>query len=828
MSLIYLLGALLLIIGMVLITLFIRPLRRYAGYISLFAPVIASVYFLSQIPNVLHQKVISFKLAWMPAIDLNLDLRLDGLGLMFALIISIIGIAVFFYATQYLTPNGDNLPRFFIYLLLFMFSMLGIVISNNTILMYIFWELTSVSSFLLISYWYSNANSQLGAIQSFMITVFGGLALLTGFIMLYIMTGTNTITEILSQSHHISEQPLFIPMIIMMLIGAFTKSAQFPFHIWLPKAMAAPTPVSAYLHSATMVKAGIFLLFRFTPVLGLSNSYIYIVTFVVLITMMFGSLTALRQYDLKGILAYSTVSQLGMIMTMVGLGGGIAQHPSGPMAKIYTLVLFAGLFHVMNHALFKCTLFMGVGIIDHEAGTRDIRKLNGMRKFFPKMHVSMTLAALSMAGVPFLNGFLSKEMFFDSLVKSIELEQFSLTLTIIIVALGVIASIFTFVYAVYMLKETYWGEFNEKEVPKKHIHEPWLFSLPAMIFAVMLPVIFFIPNTFTHPIVLPALRNVTNLGIQVDKMAPHVSQWHGINLPLIFSIIVIILGIILATKVKRKLIYLHSDIKADMKRKVNGVKIHYQNLKGVLSLYSQFDQLVCVSDASKDQNKQKMNDKSLNKKFVTSRNTINLNKINQLKLDDSEKFEKQHQSVLVRINNGDISSVPFKEDDFKIVTAGRLSPEKGFDLLIDAFSKVHVSHPHTKLYIMGEGPIRVQLEQQIKRLKLEKHVFLLGQRKNPYYIMKQADVFCLTSHYEGQSMVLLEALTLKVNIIASDIIANRYVLGNGKYGTLVSHDVDDITVALEQCIQKQPSQYEVFNAQEYNQLALKEFYKLLK
>ena len=214
-----------------------------------------------------------------------------------------------------------------------MFSMLGIVISNNTILMYIFWELTSVSSFLLISYWYSNANSQLGAIQSFMITVFGGLALLTGFIMLYIMTGTNTITEILSQGHHISEQPLFIPMIIMMLIGAFTKSAQFPFHIWLPKAMAAPTPVSAYLHSATMVKAGIFLLFRFTPVLGLSNSYIYIVTFVGLITMMFGSLTALRQYDLKGILAYSTVSQLGMIMTMVGLGGGIAQHPSDQWLK---------------------------------------------------------------------------------------------------------------------------------------------------------------------------------------------------------------------------------------------------------------------------------------------------------------------------------------------------------------------------------------------------------------------------------------------------------------------------------------------------------------
>ena len=375
-----------------------------------------------------------------------------------------------------------------------MFSMLGIVVSNNTILMYVFWELTSVSSFLLISYWYSNAESQLGAIQSFIITVLGGLALLTGFIMLYIITGTNTISELLTQSHSISEHALFIPMMIMLLIGAFTKSAQFPFHIWLPKAMAAPTPVSAYLHSATMVKAGIFLLFKFTPILGLSDSYIYIVTFVGLITMIFGSVTALRQYDLKGILAYSTISQLGMIMSMVGLGGGIAQHSSGPMAETYTLILFAGLFHLMNHAIFKCALFMGVGIIDREAGTRDIRRLSGMRKFFPKMNLVMTLAALSMAGVPLLNGFLSKEMFFDSLVSAIELQQFGLTLTIIVVAIGVIASIFTFVYAVYMLKETYWGEFDEKKVPKKHIHEPWLFSLPAIILMVMIPIIFFIPN----------------------------------------------------------------------------------------------------------------------------------------------------------------------------------------------------------------------------------------------------------------------------------------------------------------------------------------------
>ncbi|MBF2215253.1 DUF4040 family protein [Staphylococcus epidermidis] len=554
MSLVYLLGGLIVIMLVVLMTLFIKPLRRFAGYVALLAPILASGYFLAQIPNVLHGKFVEFKIPWMPAIDVNLDFRLDGLGLMFGLIISIIGVAVFFYATQYLSVNRDNLPRFFLYLLLFMFSMLGIVVSNNTILMYVFWELTSVSSFLLISYWYSNAESQLGAIQSFIITVLGGLALLTGFIMLYIITGTNTISELLTQSHSISEHALFIPMMIMLLIGAFTKSAQFPFHIWLPKAMAAPTPVSAYLHSATMVKAGIFLLFKFTPILGLSDSYIYIVTFVGLTTMIFSSVTALRQYDLKGILAYSTISQLGMIMSMVGLGGGIAQHSSGPMAETYTLILFAGLFHLMNHAIFKCALFMGVGIIDHEAGTRDIRRLSGMRKFFPKMNLVMTLAALSMAGVPLLNGFLSKEMFFDSLVSAIELQQFGLTLTIIVVAIGVIASIFTFVYAVYMLKETYWGEFDEKKVPKKHIHEPWLFSLPAIILMVMIPIIFFIPNFFTEHLVLPALRNVTNLGSSVDAIAPHVSQWHGVNLPLIFSVIVIIVGLILALKVNWKAI----------------------------------------------------------------------------------------------------------------------------------------------------------------------------------------------------------------------------------------------------------------------------------
>ncbi len=552
MSLVYLLGVMIVIMYLTLLSMSHRKLNKAAGYLALLAPILSSIYFIFQISNVIHHKFTTVHLPWMSSIDINLDLKLDGLSLMLSLIISLIGVGVFFYATQYLLASTDNLPRFFVYLLLFMFSMIGIVISNNTILMYIFWELTSISSFLLISYWYNNGESQLGAIQSFMITVFGGLALLTGFIMLYIITGTNMISDILEQRHTIEQHPLFIPMIIMLLLGAFTKSAQFPFHIWLPKAMAAPTPVSAYLHSATMVKAGIFLLFRFTPLLGLSDIYIYIVTFVGLATMLFGSLTALRQYDLKGILAYSTISQLGMIMSMVGVGGGYAQHTSDGASEFYALVLFAGLFHLMNHAIFKCALFMGVGIIDYESSTRDIRLLSGMHKVFPKMYIVMLLSALSMAGVPFLNGFLSKEMFLDSLVKAVELDQFSLTLTIVIVTIAVIASIFTFTYALYMIKEAFWGEYNIEKFKRKQIHEPWLFSLPAIILMILIPVIFVIPNVFGNNIILPALRSVSGIGMKIDAIAPHISQWHGVNLPLILSIVVIIGGLVLALTVNWK------------------------------------------------------------------------------------------------------------------------------------------------------------------------------------------------------------------------------------------------------------------------------------
>ncbi|WP_436854971.1 DUF4040 family protein [Staphylococcus caeli] len=561
MSIVYLLGALMFIMIILLGTLTKQSFQKFAGYIALLAPLIASIYFLWQIPQVLQGQFVSVKIPWLTTLDINIDFKLDGLSLFFSLLISLIGLAVVYYATQYLSKEHDNLPRFYIYLLLFMFSMLGVVTANNTILLYVFWELTSISSFLLIVYWYSKGESQFGAIQSFMITVFGGLALLAGFIMIYNITGTNTISSIIEQSDKIAQSDLFIPIIILLLLGAFTKSAQFPFHIWLPKAMAAPTPVSAYLHSATMVKAGIFLLFRFTPVLGLSDFYIYSVTFVGLITMIFGAVNAVRQFDMKAILAYSTISQLGMIVSMVGIGGGFAQHPTGELSKVYGMILFAALFHLMNHALYKGALFMGVGIIDHETGTRDIRRLSGLKKAFPITHLVMLVSALSMAGIPFLNGFLSKEMFFDGLVSAIELPQFGLTLTIIITAIGVIASIFTLVYGVYMIKEVFWGDSSKADLPKPKPHEPFLFTLPSAIMMILLPVIFFIPNLFGSNIILPALRSIT-IGEKVDSIAPHISQWHGINLPLILSIIVMVVGFIMAMKINWKGYANHIKVKS--------------------------------------------------------------------------------------------------------------------------------------------------------------------------------------------------------------------------------------------------------------------------
>jgi len=521
---------------------------RFAGWLSLIAPVLSSIYFLSQIKTIYAGQSITYFQEWIPLVDVNLDLRLDGLSLIFALLISLIGAGVFLYAIYYLSHEKENLPRFYTYLLMFMLAMLGVVLSNNTILLYTFWELTSISSFLLISYWYQRRKSQDGALKSFLITVFGGMAMLVGLILLYSITGTNTITEQVGMIDKIYESPWFVLAVILILLGAFTKSAQFPFHIWLPDAMEAPTPVSAYLHSATMVKAGIYLVARTTPIFAASAGFVWAVTAVGLITLFWASFNAVKQQDLKGILAFSTVSQLGMIMSMLGIGA-VSYHYSGEESQLFLASIIAAVFHLINHATFKGALFMITGTIDHEVGTRDIKKLGGLMTIMPISCTFTIITALSMAGVPPFNGFLSKEMFLTAMFDSHQADVFGLsTLGYLLPIVAIVGSIFTFVYSFKYVHEIFFGDFKPEALPKKPHEAPLLMLLPTGILTFLVVLFGLFPNILSNSIIAPAVRAIAPFA---DAPDVHISHWHGITPALIGTLIVFIIGFILFKSVEK-------------------------------------------------------------------------------------------------------------------------------------------------------------------------------------------------------------------------------------------------------------------------------------
>ncbi|HDK5699758.1 TPA: CDP-glycerol glycerophosphotransferase family protein, partial [Staphylococcus pseudintermedius] len=287
-------------------------------------------------------------------------------------------------------------------------------------------------------------------------------------------------------------------------------------------------------------------------------------------------------------------------------------------------------------------------------------------------------------------------------------------------------------------------------------------------------------------------------------------------------------NLILASGAKKKYILLHSDIKSDMERTVKGKRPHYQNLKGVISLYPYFDKLVSVSEATKKLNQTNFGGLKLKNRHIASRNTINIKKINQLVDDDSDLFEKNGTPVLATLTEHGMEGIEFSQDDFKIVSVGRLSPEKGFDLLIKAVAELAPKYPQLKLYILGDGPLKGTLKSLVEQLGIQNHVYFLGQRRNPFFIVKRADVFALTSHYEGQSMVILEALTVGTHVLASDIIANRYVLEDEKYGMLVEKNEVDIAKGLEQFINGTNKDYAKFDAVAYNEETIQEFYSLLE
>ena len=363
------------------------------------ASLAALALLLSLAPAVWSGEPVRASIPWIPGLGLNFSFFVDGLGLFFAGLILVIGLLIIVYARFYLAAE-DPMGRFYAYLLLFQGAMLGIVLSDNILLLAIFWELTSLSSFLLIGFWRHSPDARRGARMALIITGGGGLALIAGLLLLGSIAGTYEIHEIVTRGDIIRNSPLYLPALLLILTGAFAKSAQFPFHFWLPHAMAAPTPVSAYLHSATMVKAGVFLLARLWPALSGTDAWFLIVTGVGLTTMLVGAWIALFKDDLKAILAYSTVSHLGLMTMLLGFGTRTA----ATMA----------VFHILNHATFKAALFMSAGIVDHETGTRDVKRLGGLLKLMPISSALALVAAASMAGVPLLNGFLSKEMMLEA------------------------------------------------------------------------------------------------------------------------------------------------------------------------------------------------------------------------------------------------------------------------------------------------------------------------------------------------------------------------------------------------------------------------------
>ncbi|NCU17666.1 Na+/H+ antiporter subunit A [Pallidibacillus pasinlerensis] len=524
--------------------------RIHTGWFVLFVPLTIFLYLLQYIPIVAKGDTREYILPWIPSLNINITTYIDGLGLLFGLLISGVGTLVILYSIYYLSKEREELHNFYIYLLMFMGAMLGLVFSDHILILYGFWELTSISSFLLIGYWFERKNSRYGALKSLLITVFGGLAMLAGFIMLILMAETYSIREMIANVGEITNHSLFITALVLVLLGAFTKSAQFPFSIWLPDAMEAPTPVSAYLHSATMVKAGIYLVARLTPIFAGSASWFWLVAGVGIVTLFYGSFNAIRQTDLKALLAFSTISQLGLVMSLLGIGSLAVYFGQSENGILFSAATFAAIFHLFNHSTFKGSLFMVVGIVDHETGTRDIRRLGGLMHVMPITFTIAVIGAFSMAGLPPFNGFLSKEMFFAGVndvanAGVFGLEQFGLLFPII----AWVASVFTFVYCMILVFKTFTGKFRPEKLTRKVHEAPFGMLVSPIILGLIVVLVFFFPNVLGEYILIPALAAVLPM-MQINASDFHISAWHGVNLELWMTIGVVVVGILLYKTLK--------------------------------------------------------------------------------------------------------------------------------------------------------------------------------------------------------------------------------------------------------------------------------------
>ncbi|MFZ7096797.1 monovalent cation/H+ antiporter subunit A [Luteimonas dalianensis] len=495
--------------------------RSATAWMAAAAPLLGLAILAWYTPAVMDGAVPRAVYEWIPQFGLLFDLRLDGLAWMFAGLVLGIGGLIVMYAHYYLGSN-DSAPRFFGCLLLFMGSMLGMVIAGNLLLLVVFWELTSISSFLLIGFWSHRRDARQGARMALTITGLGGLALLGGVLLIGRVTGSYDLDVVLASGELIAASPLYPAILGLVLLGIFTKSAQFPFHFWLPQAMAAPTPVSAYLHSATMVKAGVFLLARLHPALAEGELFFYVVSSIGAITLVMGAWFAIFQHDLKGLLAYSTISHLGLITLLFGL--------STPMAVV------AGLFHIINHATFKASLFMAAGIIDHETGTRDMRRLGNLRRYMPYTSALAIIASLAMAGIPLLNGFLSKEMFFAEALEAQGPDIFRWAMSIV----ALLAGVFGVAYSLRFVHDTFYGKGPRDLDVVPHEPPRWM-RIPVAVLVTLCLAVGVLPALVVGPFLETAVRGT------LGPMAPEytLAVWHGLNLPLLLSFLGLVFGVAL-------------------------------------------------------------------------------------------------------------------------------------------------------------------------------------------------------------------------------------------------------------------------------------------
>ncbi|WP_120004488.1 DUF4040 family protein [Nesterenkonia muleiensis] len=505
-------------------------LGRDTGWFAAAALLVLGGFSLIWLPGVIAGETIDEHLPWIPTVDVGISLRLDGLGMVFLLLVLFIGALVMAYSARYFSAKKKT-SDYYVWMLLFVFAMSGMVLADDMILLFVFWEFTTLCSFFLINR--SGDKAPAPAQRTLLITMAGGLGLLTAVLWIIVRTGTTSLSAALQ--HEVwAEDAVFTGVVaVLIAFAAFTKSAQFPFHLWLPDAMVAPAPVSAYLHAAAMVKAGIYLLLRFSPVFEGVVVWQSLLIICGLITALIGALFALQRHDIKEIMAYSTVSQLGFLVAVIGIGTPIA--------------IAAATIHVIAHALFKSSLFMMVGIIEHEAHSRDIRELNGLRRAMPVSFVITVLGCLSMAGIPPLFGFVSKENLLKGLLSATEEPAlFGPGLTWTLTLLGVLAAVGTFAYCGRIVlgvftSYTGTGDHDEAKAPMAPgaAHEaPLSFNLPALLPAAAGAVLGFVPFLFD------GLLTASTQASTTSGYEPYFYLYGGLSTDLMLSVIIMGLGVV--------------------------------------------------------------------------------------------------------------------------------------------------------------------------------------------------------------------------------------------------------------------------------------------